>query len=156
MFLKFDPEIKGESVAAGHKNEIQVLAWSWGAQNSGTRHIAKGGGGGKSSFNDLSITKYVDSASPLLLQACATGKHIDKATLVCRKAGATKQEEYVKLNLEECLISSYSTGGSGGEVLLTENVTINFAKFTFNYMPQTEKGSLSGNVSVSYSIAETA
>ena len=43
-------------------------------------------------------------------------------------------------DLEDILISHVSTGGSHGEDRLTENVTLNFAKFKLEYTPQTEKG----------------
>ena len=37
-------DIKGESLDAKHKDEVEVLSWSWGVQQSGT--MAHGGGGG--------------------------------------------------------------------------------------------------------------
>ncbi len=64
---------------------------------------------------------------PKLALACCDGKHFDDATLVVRKAGE-KPVEYIKIKMEEVLITSISTGGSGGEDRLTENVTLNFAK----------------------------
>src|SRR5919197_1518553 len=66
MFLHVDG-IKGESRDAQHKDDIDVLAWSWGASNSGSAHMGGGGGSGKVNVQDLSITKYVDKSSPLLL-----------------------------------------------------------------------------------------
>ena len=59
--------------------------------------------------------------------ACCDGKHFDDATLVVRKAGE-KPVEYIKIKMEEVLITSVSTGGSGGEDRLTENITLNFSK----------------------------
>ena len=38
------------------------------------------------------------------------------------------------------MITSYSTGGSGGEDRLTENVTLNFAKVKVEYTEQTATG----------------
>ena len=38
MFLKVSNNIKGESKDHKHKDEIDVLAWSWGVSNSGTFH----------------------------------------------------------------------------------------------------------------------
>ncbi len=142
MFIKIG-DIKGESTDKTHKQEIDVLAWSWGLSQSGTTHVGGGGGSGKVSVQDLSITKYIDSASNALLTACCEGKHYDDATLVVRKAGGTPVE-YVVIKMEEVLITSVSTGGSGGEDRLTENVTLNFAKFTYKYQEQDEKGAKKG------------
>ncbi|MNP82799.1 hypothetical protein D3C76_1815560 [compost metagenome] len=42
------------------------------------------------------------------------------------------------------LISSLSTGGSGGDDRLTENVTLNFGKVTVDYQPQKADGTKDG------------
>ena len=74
----------------------------------------------------------MDQASPLLLSRCAAGTPISKATLYVRKAGVNPIE-YIKIQLTNVLVSSVSTGGSGGEDKLTENVTLNFSKVEFDY-----------------------
>ena len=143
MFIKLDG-IKGESKdKKGHEGEIDILAWSWGMSNSGTTHMGGGGGSGKVSIQDISFTHYVDSASHALLMHCCDGTHIAKAKLVCRKAGGTPLE-YIVIDLEEVLVSSVSTGGSGGEDRLTENITLNFGKFKYAYQPQKADGTKDG------------
>jgi type VI secretion system secreted protein Hcp len=69
-------DIKGESLDDKHKDEVEVLAWSWGVSQSGTMAHGGGGGEGKASFNDFNFTHYIDKASPVLMKACATGEHI--------------------------------------------------------------------------------
>jgi type VI secretion system secreted protein Hcp len=153
MFIKIDG-IKGESKDSKHKGEIDVLAWSWGLSNSGTFHSGGGGGAGKANVQDLSFTKYVDAGSADLQLSCATGKHIKNATLVVRKAG-DKPLEYIIIVLTECLITSVSTGGSGGEDRLTENVTINFEEVHYTYWTQDDKTGAKGESSeFKYNIAE--
>ena len=150
MFLKLD-KVKGESKDKSHKDEIDVLAWHWGLSQSGTTHIGSGSGGGKANFQDISITKYVDKASVTLINFAATGQHIDKAELVVRKAGG-KPLEYIIIKLRNVLITSVSTGGSGGEDLLTENITLNFAEFKVSYVPQGEDGKGEAAISFDYDI----
>lgn len=150
MFLKID-DIKGEAHDAKHKDEIDVLSWSWGVTQSGSTHAGGGGGSGKANFQDLTVTKWVDLASPKLIGAASTGKHYREALLTVRKAGE-KPLEYLKVTLNDCLISSVSTGGSGGEDRLTENVTINFAKFKIEYTPQKPDGSAGGVMPFAYDI----
>ena len=87
MFIKIG-DIKGESLDQSHRDEIDVLAWSWGMSNDGTTHAGGGGGAGKVSMQDLSCTKYLDKSTPKLLEFCATGGHIPEAVLTVRKAGA--------------------------------------------------------------------
>jgi len=142
MFIKFDG-IDGESVDAKHAKEIDVLAWSWGMSQSGTTHTSTGGGAGKVNVQDLSLTKYIDKSTTVLLQHCATGKHIPKAVLTVRKAG-DKPLEYLVITLKDLLVSSVQTGGSGGEDRLSENITINFASYEVAYQQQSKTGGAEG------------
>lgn len=152
MFIKID-DVKGESVDDSHQDEIDLLSWSWGMSQSGTTHLGAGGGSGKVNVQDLSFTHYVDTATPNLMKMCCNGKHFKEATLVVRKAGDTPLE-YMKIILEEGLISSVSTGGSGGEDRLTSNVTLNFAKFKVEYVPQKADGAGNASVMVGWDIAK--
>ena len=140
MFLKMSGDIKGESKDAKHKDEIDVLAWSWGVSQSGTFHMGGGGGSGKASFQDISVTKYVDKASNGLLRACSTGEALDTADLSVRKAGK-KPLEYIVIKMKNVLITSISPGGSGGEDRLTENISLNFEEVEYTYTPQKPDGS---------------
>jgi type VI secretion system secreted protein Hcp len=151
MFLKLD-DVKGESSDDKHKDETDVLAWSWGMSQSGTTHMGTGGGAGKVSVNDLSITKYVDKGSPNLIISCCNGKHYKEGVLTVRKAGETALE-YLKITMKEVLVSSISTGGSGGEDRLTENVTLNFAEFKVEYTPQSNTGTGDAVVEAGWKIA---
>ena len=152
MFLKLN-NIDGESVDKSHAKEIDILSWSWGMSQSGTTHIAQGGGAGKVSVQDISITKYVDKASPTLMSKIATGEHITEATLTVRKAGKTPLE-YIVITMEDVLISSISTGGSGGEDRLTENITLNFARVKSSYVPQKADGSGDPAIEFGHDIAK--
>ena len=138
MYIKID-DVKGESQDDKHKDEIDVLAWSWGMSSSGTTHMGGGGGSGKVNVQDLSFTKYIDKSSADLMLACCNGKHFKEALLTVRKAGEVPVE-YLKVTMKDLIVTSVSTGGSGGEDRLTENVTLNFAEVKVQYTPQDEKG----------------
>lgn len=151
MFLKLD-NIKGESQDSKHKEEIDVLAWSWGGSQSGTGHAGGGSGSGKVNVQDLSVTKYVDKSSATLFLHMCNGKHIKKGHLYVRKAGE-KPLEYIKLEMDDIIVTSLSTGGSGGEDRLTENLTLNFSKFKVEYTPQKADGSGEAAVEMKWDIA---
>jgi type VI secretion system secreted protein Hcp len=138
MFLKVG-SLKGESKDSKHKDEFDVLAWSWGMSNSGNAQQGGGQGAGKVNVQDFSFTKYIDKGTPDLMLAACNGKHIDKAVLTVRKAGENPLE-YLLITMENLIVTSVSTGGSGGEDRLTENVTLNFAKVKVQYKEQTDKG----------------
>ncbi|MEM6304067.1 MAG: type VI secretion system tube protein Hcp [Pseudomonadota bacterium] len=150
MFLKLEG-IDGESHDHAHKKNIDILAWSWGASQGGTTHMGGGAGAGKATVNDISVTKYVDSASCALLQHVTTGKHIPKGRIIVRKAGDSPLE-YINISMEDIIITSYQTGGSGGEDRLTENISLNFAKFGMYYTPQKADGSGDPDKEVAYDI----
>ena len=138
MFIKIG-SLKGEAKDGTHKDEIDVLAWSWGMSQSGTTQVGGGGGSGKVNVQDLSFTKYLDKSSPDLYLACCKGTHEKDAKLTMRKAG-DKPLEYLIITMTEVLVTSISTGGSGGEDRLTENVSLNFAKVKVEYTEQTATG----------------
>ena len=85
-FLKIDG-IKGESTDDKHKDEIDVISWSFGETNSGTAHTGGGGGAGRVNMKDFKFTMRTNKASPKLFQACANGKHINKVVLFVRRSG---------------------------------------------------------------------
>jgi type VI secretion system secreted protein Hcp len=138
MFLKLDP-IKGESADSKHKDEIDVLSWSWGLNQTGSQHHGGGGGAGKVSVHDLHFTHWADKSTAYLIKACANGEHIAKGVLTVRKAGKDPLE-YIKISIEDIIVSSVTPGGTHGDERLTENVSLNFRKFKYEYTAQTDKG----------------
>jgi type VI secretion system secreted protein Hcp len=144
-FLKIEG-VDGESTDDKHKNEIEVESWSVGGVNSGSFSSGGGGGSGKVAMNDFHFVKKVDKASAKLLASCATGEHLKKATLVCRKAGK-EQQEFLTIVLSPILVSSYQTGGSAGsDVIPMDQVSINYGKIEYKYKEQKADGSLGGEV----------
>jgi len=145
-FLKLDG-IEGESKADKHTNEIDVLSFSWGATQTGTFASGTGGGGaGKVSMQDFHFTMEHSKASPALMLACAQGDHIKSAILTCRKAGK-EQQEFLKITMSDVLVSSFQTGGSaGGNVVPTDQVSLNFAKIEHEYKQQDTTGKVTGSV----------
>ena len=141
MFLKLDG-IKGESKDAKHKDEIHIESFSWGLSQTGAHGAGGGGGAGKVSVHDISVTKFLDKASPELMLACCNGKHIKEGLITVRKAGENPVE-YLKIKLSDILISGVQDAGHGSD-LLTENVTLNFAKFHVDYQEQGKDGKAAG------------
>lgn len=151
-FLKIDG-IKGEAQDAKHKDEIDVLSWSWGMNQSSTTHMGGGGGSGKVNVADLTIAKYVDKATPNLMLFCMNGKHIPKMLLTARKAGENPVE-YMKITMEEGLIAAVSDAGTASDDRSMESVTLNFAKVKVEYTPQKPDGTADATVTIGWDIAQ--
>lgn len=149
-------DVKGESVVKGFEGQIDVLSWSWGMSQTGTTHRGTGGGAGRVDVQDMTFTHYVDAASSNLMLACCNGKHYPDALLTVRKAGE-KPLDYLKITMTDLIITSVSTGGSKGEELVAETVSINFAKVKVEYQPQDPKGAKKGgSIDMEYDIATNA
>lgn len=150
IFLKIDG-IKGESQDKAFKGEIDIDNFSFGVQNSGDMGRGGGGGAGKANFQDFHFNKRVDKASPLLMLACASGKHIAKADLIVRKAGGNKQEEYYTVKFTDILISSFDNSGTENDNPM-ESISFNFAKIEFYYKEQDEKGGLASTANAGWDL----
>ena len=124
-FMKMDT-VPGGSMSP---QEIELQSWSFGGTSSQgldagrALPAARSGGPGT-----LMITKTVDKATPNLMRFHSQRKQIP--TLVIERKAGSSQEEYLKITLKDCLISSYQTGGSAGP---TESLSINFSRIEFQY-----------------------
>jgi type VI secretion system secreted protein Hcp len=143
-------DIKGESLDDKHKDEIEVLSFSWGVSNAGSMGYGSGGGEGKATFHDLSFTHKIDKASPVLMQACATGVHLKDGTITVRKAGKG-QQEFLVIKMNDVIVTSVTHGAAGSDGA-SENVSIAFAKVAVEYKPQKPDGSLDAGIHFKYDL----
>jgi type VI secretion system secreted protein Hcp len=150
-FLKIDG-IPGESQDAKHKDEIQLLSFSWGETNAGTFGAGGGGGAGKVQMQDFHFVMNVNKASPKLFLSCANGAHIKQAILTARKAGKD-QQDYLKVTFSDLLISSFQTSGAADSGSLPlDQISFNFAKVEMEYKEQKADGSLGGTIKAHYDL----
>ena len=149
-FLLIDG-VPGESQDSKHKDEIELESWSWGETNAGSHSAGLGGGSGKVQMQDFHFAMKACKASPKLLLACANGQHIKKAVLTCRKAGK-EQQEYLKITFADVLVSSYQTGGSAGDVIPIDQISLNFSEIKYEYKEQKADGTLGGAVPAGWNL----
>jgi len=143
-------DIKGESTDSKHKDEIEVLSFSWGISNPASHGASGGAGAGKATFQDLSIVHRIDKATPSLFAACATGEHLKDATITHRKAGKG-QQEFLIVKLNDVLVTSVAHGGDTSGPA-SETVTLAFAKVDLEYRPQKADGSLDAGIHFKYDL----
>jgi type VI secretion system secreted protein Hcp len=156
LIMADSSSIKGDSKDSKYSGAIRVHAFSHGLSNSGSFQDATGGGTGKVNFNDISITKPVDTATADLMLACASGKHIDSAKIVVRKSGGDDPLEYLTYTLEDVMVSSHAGGASHGDELLSEHITLNFAQITVQFQTQDDTGAGQDGGTMSWSIPANA
>lgn len=128
LFLEI-PGIRGSSVALGHEGAHDVLAFSYGfapAPKGSRLNLCQG----------LSLTKWLDAGSPLLLGALQAGSEFPAVTLEARRpspdgrAGAS----YLRITLQGATIVAVTSGGSGGEDRFTENVSLAARSWVVAYL----------------------
>jgi len=152
IFLKING-IDGESQDSSHKNEIEVLKWDWQILQESNMHAGSGGGAGKATVKDLNFSHYVDRSSPNLMKFCLTGKHIQEAVLVVRKAGGSPLE-YLKITMSDVVITNVQPAGSNTAERITEEVSLSFAKVKQEYTVQNQQGGSGGAVTAGYDIKQ--
>jgi type VI secretion system secreted protein Hcp len=149
-FLTLDG-IQGESVDANHKNEIQILSWSWGGSQTSSVSGTGGSGAGKVDLSQFSIMTYFDKATPKLFKSLCAGTHIKSGTVTAVKSGA-EGKPYLKADFTELFVNSLQISAS------SEVPTVSLA-FTYNtikidYSVQDDKGNLTSTGPVSYDLKQ--
>lgn len=143
MFLKIEGAkqgpIKGEAQDSAHASEIDVLGWSWGMRSQ--TGMGAAGASGKSTLQELTVTKRVDSATTGLMSALRNNDQLKKVTLTVRKAGKDPME-YFKISLEGARITALdvTSEDEGSNEQLGEKLSIAFTKIFVEYTPQGADG----------------
>lgn len=144
--------VNGESQDELHRDEIDVLGWSWGIKARG--EMAGGGASGKATIKELRLLKNVDRASTALMSLATTNEVVKKAVLTVRKAGTT-QQEFLKLTIENGRITAYDvqTPESDTGPGMLETLTFAFQKIAVEYRMQGDDGQLRGTGMYSHDIS---
>ncbi len=141
VFLKVEcarqGPVKGESHDEKHKDEIDVLGWSWGMRAQTT--IA-GGEAGKATLNELVVDKKLDCASTALMSAMRNNELIKSAVLTMRKAGQA-QQEFCKVTIKNARITTIDIRcDQPGTSNYTESLSFAFQSLKVEYVPQGHDG----------------
>jgi len=142
LFLSLDG-ISGESTDDRHANAIDVLAYGWGADEVTGDTSGGGAGVGKTHFEEMHFVANVSSASPAIIAAMTSGRHISSAHFAAARGAAPA--DYLTIDLDDAFVSSYqlSTDAAGK---LVEEFTLTYADVSLNYKPQANDGTLGAPV----------
>lgn len=146
-FLKLEG-VPGESLDAKHKDEIEILSFAWGVDQTGT--VFAPGGAEVAEFN---LQALYSKASPRLFELAVTGGHSPEALLTLRKGGETPLE-FLKYKFTDVLISGYQTSGSSDDDRPLDSFSLNFARVDIEYTEQKEDGSAGTVTRASYDLAK--
>ena len=149
-FLKLDG-IDGESADANHKNEIQIMSWSWGGSQVSSVAGTGGSGAGKADLSDFSIMTYFDKATPKFFKSLGAGTHIKSGTMSAVKSGADGKP-YLKVDFKELFVSSLQISGSSE--IPTVSLSFSYNEIKIDYSVQDENGNLKSTGPITYNTKE--
>ncbi|EEE7271092.1 type VI secretion system tube protein Hcp [Salmonella enterica] len=98
IFLKLD-NIKGESQVEGFEDQIEIMSYSHNVAMQVNNDVSlTERTSGRAHVGEMSLTKFVDLATPVLNEYCCSGRLIRTAVLtLCRNDGG-KPVETMSLN----------------------------------------------------------
>jgi len=155
-FLKING-VPGESSDAKHKEQIEILSYSWGVDQPQTNSASSHGSlsAERANFHPFVVVKAIDKASPKLAVGCAGGDHYTEAVLEICRAGGDKQP-YMEYKMTDVMVTSYRPGGTNGaEALPLEEVAFSYGKIEWKYtQTKVAGGQGSGNVAAGWDLKE--
>src|ERR671928_2090376 len=83
LLMKMDPAIPGTSTMKDVVGQIELLSFSHGVAMQITGDVSNTERtSGKPNHQDMTVTKYLDAASPVLNQGCCEGKAYPKVDII--------------------------------------------------------------------------
>ena len=138
------PQPKGESLI--QKGAISLGdSWSFSLENKlDISSVTTGAGAGKAEFQEFTIKKQVDTASPVLFLACGCGANFDNVQLVLRKAtgGTSANNSQIFLRWTFLMMVVEKVEWAYGDPAPEETVTFKFGACKVEYFQQQPDGSL--------------
>src|SRR5271163_3527153 len=112
-FCKVDG-IPGESTDQQHQDYFDVLSYSHGVSvdSSGGEAATGGHVEGRPNHDAFVVTKYVDKASPKLMENCSTGKHVPTVVIECWR-NIEGNKKYYEYKLTDAVVRSVHPSGGG-------------------------------------------
>jgi type VI secretion system secreted protein Hcp len=146
-------KIDGESLIKGYEKNIECLSFSHGVaqQITGDQSNTKRTSG-KPNHQDFTFTKFMDLASPVIIDFVNQAKNIPTAKFTIGQNEAGKIDAIMLITMTNVLISSYSVGGGGGGKP-QETMTFNYTKIEWDYKAQKSDVSEAGTSKATWNLA---
>jgi type VI secretion system secreted protein Hcp len=138
VFLLQFPGINGSVNFSKYRGWILVNSFSTGITTKTSSNTGSGGGASKPMCEPLVLIKPLDSTSPELALAAATGKHLATVTLAALSGG--NDHEFLRFVLKNATVSSVLFGGDNVSSSRTETLTISAQQIQISSTPQANDG----------------
>ena len=135
--------INGESTAKNFVGWIPVTSFSEGFMTSGAGGGASGRAAGRVACQALQVVKMLDSSSPEIAAAVATGHVYSEIDLVATTVtGEASETTFLKFALHHTLISSVTFGGDSSTSARVETISFSAETVDITYWPLNADGRL--------------
>jgi type VI protein secretion system component Hcp len=124
IYLQLDG-IPGDVQDKEHGGWIEVLSFDWDARQPTT--LVKPSG--PLDIKELTLHKFIDKASPLLMESLYKGHQIESGKIHFTEPSGVEPRTVLAFDLSNILVTGYATGGSGGEDRLLDSIHLVFDDF---------------------------
>jgi type VI secretion system Hcp family effector len=153
LFLTW-PGIIGSSTVQGHVGDIELLSYSQNASNTANPDSTGKGGGGKAICGQITITKRLDSSSPVFLGMVLSERiTAGPVTVTFAKSGNARDTTFYTVRLRDVVPTSITQSDSPGADTIIETIVLAARQFVFTFTPQLPNGSFGTPVSFGWDCA---
>lgn len=150
MYMPNEEKLKGETqdeaMGEGKHEAFEIISFEIGAENNiNIGSISAGGGAGKATFKELTVTKKTDTASCGLFTRLVEGGHIQDAHIELRRSGGSdgaSGSTFLKFDFKLVMIQDISWSGSDGDDICEETLVMQYGAMKVEYLKQDIKGKM--------------
>jgi type VI secretion system secreted protein Hcp len=136
LFLTW-PGIIGPSTVQGHAGDIELTSYTQTASNTFSQ--SSGGGSGKAVCGEVTITKRIDSTSPIFLGMVLSGK-VTQGPVTITFAKTPSDATFYSVSLRNVIPTSITQSDDPGPGKITETIVLSAVQFEFTFTPQLPTG----------------
>lgn len=134
------PQVDGGVKDADHVGWIKLIAVNWGITRSGAG-VPGQGVPGSPNFTDITVSKYLDTATPTLFILSCNGRVLNEIVIeAVRTYGLNYTECRYTLTRASIAGVDHRAEDSGPDASLFEQVRIRFAQIKVEYIGLNDKG----------------
>lgn len=128
--------IDGESKVTGYEKYMEVNSFDFGLGRRITAGTQSTREGGTVSLSEVVLRKKTDNTTVKFFQEACSGMMNKKAEIAFVRTGGTKNEYYLKFELDDTTIAGLNFKATGGQDSRPEETLhLNFNKCTIHYNP---------------------
>jgi type VI protein secretion system component Hcp len=138
-------KLNGESIVAGHTNEIDILSYSEGVSGCPTC---------KASISDFSFMTTFTGATIAFKRLSLTGGALTSVDITIQRSGITKPFVFLQMHMENVFVTSEQESGSeGGDSRPIVSVSLSAERIAWQYTQQKPDGTVGAKTSYGWDVA---